>query len=295
MLHPVVFHNGRSVQFIAAWLLANVLPESPVELVELKELVNSPDGYLDGRTVYFVGDAPTPQQLTKYCQLTEHTVLIGYDTYGARGKIHPILKRVTHGSVYPATNRDILKGVLSYLRSTNQITDQWPIPALVAELIRDDNELRASYIYRTLACEKLTVDAVAELMSYTDQNIELLIAPGKALMARHRDFIRRTLENDVRPLDLESMVVLGCGTSHIYASCLAEELALRNIVGVAYYDTAQYRHYEIRLQAVDEHTNLATHTATMQSLIALKLKHSGVGTNHTMRFRVPRTHKLATI
>jgi len=295
MSHPVVFHNGRSVQFIAAWLLASLLPDSPVELIELDDLSKCPTDYLNERTIYFIGDSPTAVQINSHCLKSSRLVLIGYDTYGARGKVSPLLRHHSEVTIYPSTNRDILKGVIGYLRLNQHIDESWGAPLFIHELTDDNNLARADFIYRALACEKLTTDKIAEMVGYDAADILTMIACGKALNARHSDFINRALVNDIRPLDLDCLMVLGCGTTHMYASCLAEAIAKQHGIGAAYYDNAQYRHYELRQHPPLPDPASPNAPRDPVSLAGIKTKYAGVGNNRTMRFRVPRTHKLATI
>lgn len=293
-MSTVVFHNERTIQFIASVLLKLHSENSKdVDLVSSKNIVRlvteDSEVYTD-KDIILVGDLP-PLQIVKRAFVKAKSLT--YLGSGLRGDkliemfkgCHPETASAgfTHNSVL-TTVQEWIANQAGYSKLKISGMENPPILSLLTDKYKTVfdghfTKLDIDYIFRALSVTRLTEVEILSLLELRDKNdfISLSVA-GAYVEKQHEDFIRRVTEKEIITVEITNNVrMLGISTNKKYCSCLAEAVAKIHGFGCAYYETEEYRHYELRANTKEGQALLKALQGTFKS---------SLGNERTLRFRL---------
>lgn len=273
-MNIIVIHTGGTVQLLAAGLLSFFLSKSgvsihPQDVINI-EHVKRKSNFYNGKDIVIIGSYLNGHDLIKLDVLSKAASVTIFNQHRNQNtlgdKFFKALPNTTVMKCEGVHNVDnILRSIEMFAKDpstcplfakystidTATLTSM-PVPDIVAAITPEDNKaLDTAYtdnLYRGLSVAAYTYGDALELIENPDEVdvVGQLVYAGRLLDRRHRDFVERALK-DRRTIKMTELIkIKAVGTCLQYASCLAEAMLDVEIVGCAYYDTDDFRHFELR-------------------------------------------------
>lgn len=285
-----IAHTGRSTRIIAAVLIQLLSKDTNSVIVDLDTLPMDDQEYYKGHRVIFIGDHPPIKKMDVFNK-AEELVYIGNVTYRASGKENPLYKTHSNVKIIPTAAATAISSVLDYIKENNPEAETYDRPILHYLCHKSDCAKSIHHIALTLSAKKLSIADVHMLLDYSEAQVEQLRVAGMFLDIRHNDLITRFLEKETRDVVINGLTIKCCGSNNVHTSYMATELANKYNIGLSYYDTAEFRHFELRASK----DYVANTPGLKKTLYQIKDANSGLGTIFSMRFRVPRDQPLSSL
>ena len=285
-----IAHTGRSTRIVAAVLIQLLSEDITSIIVDLDSLPMNDPSYYEGHRVIFVGGHPPIRKMDVFNKAVQ-LVYIGNDTHKGEGKVNPLFKVHSNVRIIATEAATAISCVLDYLKELYPSCASYNRPILEYLCHRVPDIKSIHYVALALAAHKLTELDVHLLLDYNDVQVEQLRVAGRYLDIRHNDLITRFLEKETRMLNINGIELYCCGSNSVHTSYMATELSKLHGIGAAYYDTAEFRHYELR--TTKEH--LVDKPELKKCLYNIKDTLGGIGSIYSLRFRAKRNTPLASL
>lgn len=280
-MKQVIFYTNTTTQLLAAALLSSLFgfkPDETVFVAGLNSLVaeqndKSREKY-KGCEVFIVGPLIDTRVLKNSLGLAKNITWLKAGKPDINAKFFS--KCHENAFIVDDNSGDNLSNVINLYKKLKPEDKTFVIPPIVTLLLnpKSDKEM-VDAVYRTMSVMVRSIEDAVTLLAQPKEFLNVYAYAGLVLNERHVDFVRRALE-ETHNLYLTKKIEVPCiGTNKQYASCLATELAKLHGLGAAYYDTAEFRHFEIR----------ATDKASRLLLESIVLENDGLINHNSGRFR----------
>lgn len=284
-MKTVILHNSRNASFIAATLVFLNIPNSELQCItEVSTMHKANSDVYKGAAIIFISDIPPLSVIRNTMAEAEHITYIGNDKGNATKffvETHP--KAVC----FNLEEDNLIVNTVAYLKqrmgdTLNLYLDS-PLIKVLSGAEPYTNEQKRD-MYHAIAQQELTLElAFLFIREYTDELVLSLRDAGKIIEQSTRNFLNNIIETEVRKITIVGVEFNVVGTNKRHCSALASLMAKLKGVGCAYYDTEQYRHFEIRDPSVSLPQDFST---------KIRELYEGTGSRKEMRFRVYRHNSV---
>jgi hypothetical protein len=283
----IVLHNGRSASYIAASLIKRMSPDTIIidTIAAIAKRHQQVSGYWTDKNVIIVGDIP-PLRIIRDClKAAQSIVYVG----GERGNHSKYFQTAHPNATFnDLAEANIIINAMSYIQRVMGVVTPDADAAVIKALTNKEpfTDTDKSNVFRAIAYYPQTSDTLEQLLRMTTPDIAGLCIAGQLIDSQQQLFIQQTIETELRSTVIAGVELPCVGTNKRYCSLFASSIAALTTVGCAFYDVAEYRHFEIR----DPNTTLPK-----EFLDTLRKQYNANGSRREMRFRIPRPDTLLIV
>ena len=276
---PLIIYHGPSIDgFTGAWILWHYF-DRDAEVMSASYKSKVPLA-VSGRDVYLVGFAYDPDQMSSLISHAKSVILYGNHktarmTIPSQTNFKQVYENGDERSPSMTIWKELFKDtpapiMLSYIEDAYIYRHQLPF----------SREIRCM-----MALEKRELDNWTGLMEMSEEDLRPFKETGAVLLKERRKTIHNAIKSTKRWMKIGGVRMLVANIPSSFSSDACNELAYDQPVAATYFDSKDYRHFELR-----------SPRNSSVDVEVIARKYGGGGSNqHAAGFVVPRDHVLARI
>lgn len=283
----IVLHNGRSASYIAASLIHRMSPDTYIIdlIAAIAKRHQQSSSYWTDADVVIVGDIP-PLRIIRDCLTSARSLVYVGGERGNHSKFFPTAHpNATFNNLAEA---NIMVNAMEYIKRTTGAATPDADTAVIKALTNQApfNDTDKSNLFRAIAYYPQTPSTLVQLLNMSVTDVAGLCIAGQLIDAQQQLFVQQTIETELRSTVIAGIELPCVGTNRRYCSLFATSIAALTKVGCAFYDVAEYRHFEIRDPDM---------TLPKEFLDTLRKQYNANGSRREMRFRISRPDTLLIV